>query len=139
MSLDDVDRRLLDMLKEDGRASFVELAERLNLSEAAVRRRVKRLLDRGVIRKFTVELGIPAAARAITLVAAELGSSTSEIARKIKSFKGVERVYEITGQYDIAAFIRGGSITEVNSTIDNIRSLESVVNTNTIIILRDVL
>ncbi len=139
MSLDEVDRELVEMLKGNGRASFVELAERLNLSEAAVRRRVKKLLDRGVIRKFTVELGVTTAARAITLVATELGSSTSEIATRIKSLEGVERVYEITGQYDIAAFIRGGSIVEVNSTIDNIRSLKNVVNTNTIIILRDVL
>ena len=138
MQLDEKDRRLLELLAENSRAPFVELAEKLGLSEAAVRRRVKRLVEQGVIKKFTVELAGRSGAYAITLVAVERGASTSELAERISKLEGVERVYEITGQYDIAAFIRGETISNVNTTIDSIRGMENVSNTNTIIILREV-
>jgi len=54
MNLDDIDRALLDALTEDARASFSALGERVGLSAPAVKRRVDRLVERGVISGFTV-------------------------------------------------------------------------------------
>jgi Lrp/AsnC family transcriptional regulator for asnA, asnC and gidA len=50
--------------------------------------------------------------------------------------KGVEIVYEITGQYDIAAIVSASSIAEINKCIDEVRRIEGVDDTNTVIILR---
>lgn len=137
MDLDEVDRRLLAMLREDGRRPFVDVAKELGLSEAAVRRRVRKLVESGVIRRFTVELGRRGGASSITLISVQPGAKMEDLARDIKGLPGVERVYEITGQYDLAVFVNGESIAEVNSTIDRIRALPSVVTTNTIIILKE--
>jgi DNA-binding Lrp family transcriptional regulator len=49
---------------------------------------------------------------------------------------GVEVVYEITGQYDIAAIIAAPAIAEINKCIDDIRKIEGVSDTNTVIILK---
>ena len=49
MSLDDTDRKLIDALQRDGRASYADLAELVGLSPAATRLRVQRLLDAGVV------------------------------------------------------------------------------------------
>jgi Lrp/AsnC family leucine-responsive transcriptional regulator len=54
--LDHFDRQLLALLQEDSRMSQAELGERVNLSAAAVNRRIKRLTDEGVIERFTIQL-----------------------------------------------------------------------------------
>ncbi|MGC8568807.1 MAG: winged helix-turn-helix transcriptional regulator [Nitrososphaeria archaeon] len=135
--MDEIDLKLLELLKENGRASYIELGKQLNLSEAAVRRRVKKLVDEGVIKKFTIEIKERERAMALTLLSTSPNVPTYEVASAISKIKGVEKVYEITGQYDIAVLISAPSIAEVNKVIDDIRKSNGVVNTNTVIILRE--
>lgn len=54
--IDAIDRRLLDLLRVDGRASWADLGGRVGLSASAVRRRVDRLTARGVVQGFTVQV-----------------------------------------------------------------------------------
>lgn len=54
MKLDDIDRKILQILTENGRASYVDIGKELNLSRVAVRERVHQLMNNGVIEKFTV-------------------------------------------------------------------------------------
>lgn len=138
MKLDSVDEKILSMLRENARMPYVEMAGRLGLSEAAVRRRVKKLVSSGVIKRFTIETEVSKNARAITLVSVESDKPTSSVATDIKNVPGVKQVYEITGQYDIAVFIEGDSIADVNSTIDKIRGMGGIAGTNTVIVLREV-
>ncbi len=138
MRLDDIDRKLLDLLKQDARMSYVELGARVGLSEAAVRRRIKKLQEEGIIKRFTVEIEVGQGASALTLVSVMPSMPTSEVSAKIKNLPGVQKVYEITGQYDIAVLITGSNIAEVNKCIDDIRKSEGVATTNTIIILREI-
>jgi len=135
--MDEIDLKLLELLKEDGRASYIDLGKQLNLSEAAVRRRVKKLVEDGVIKKFTIEIKERERAMALTLLSTSPNVPTYEVASNISKIKGVEKVYEITGQYDIAVLISAPSIAEVNKVIDEIRKAEGVINTNTVIILRE--
>ncbi len=135
-SLDEKDRKILDILKEDARRSFVDIAQAVNLSEPAVRRRIKNLVDEGVIRRFTVETEIGQGASAITLISVNPAVPTAEISAKLLKMEGVDVVYEITGQYDIAVIVSGSSIASINKSIDDIRRLEGVGNTNTVIILK---
>ncbi|HEU16213.1 MAG TPA: Lrp/AsnC family transcriptional regulator [Nitrososphaeria archaeon] len=137
MPSDDIDSKIIGMLKADARKPFVEIAKELGISEAAVRRRVRKLVESGTIKKFTIELGRLGGASAITLVAVEPGAQIRSIAERVRALDGVDRVYEITGQYDMAIFVGGESITDVNSTIDKIRSMDGVVSTNTVIILKE--
>jgi len=51
---------------------------------------------------------------------------------------GVQTIYEITGQYDIAAIISSTSIAEINRCIDDVRRTEGVADTNTVIVLRTI-
>jgi len=54
--IDELDLSILEILQENGRASYTEIAEKLHLSESTIRKRVQGLLRRGVIRKFTAEI-----------------------------------------------------------------------------------
>jgi len=136
MSVDDADRRILEVLKEDARIPFVELAKKVGLSEATVRRRVRSLVSRGIIKKFTIELGLKEGAKAMTLLSVSPSKPTPEVAEALKKLKGVEAVYEITGQYDVVAIISGSNIAEINKYVDEIRKVDGVEHTNTIIIMR---
>ncbi|MFQ6134295.1 MAG: HTH-type transcriptional regulator LysM [Nitrososphaerales archaeon] len=134
--LDDKDGKILDILKEDARRSFVDIAKAVNLSEPAVRRRIKNLVERGAIRRFTIETEVGQGASAITLISVNPSIPTAQISSKLLDMEGVNVVYEITGQYDIAVIVSGSNIANINKCIDDIRQLEGVGNTNTVIILK---
>jgi DNA-binding Lrp family transcriptional regulator len=139
MYKDKIDERIIGYLKEDSRESFVDIGKKLKLSESAVRRRVKNLVDSGTIKKFTLELGEDNATSAIVLVSVDSATDTSKVSLKIAKLEGAKTVYEITGQYDITTIMSASSITEINNSIDALRKIPGVVDTNTVIILRKII
>ncbi len=133
---DEVDQRILSILREDSRKSFVEIAKDVNLSEAAIRRRISKLISDGVITKFTIETSSGPQANAISLLSVNPSYPTSEISASLKQMKGVDSIFEITGEYDIAVIVSGSNIAEINGTIDEIRKLTGIDDTNTVVVLK---
>ena len=138
MFKDKVDEKIIEYLRENSRESFVDVGKKLKLSESAVRRRVKNLVDSGVIKKFTLELGEENVTSAIVLVSVDSATDTSKVSVKLAKLEGVKTVYEITGQYDITTIISASNISEINNSIDALRKIPGVIDTNTVIILRKV-
>ena len=139
MFKDKIDERIIGYLKEDSRESFVDIGKKLKLSESAVRRRVKNLVDSKTISKFTIELGEDNVTSAIVLVSVDSATDTSKVSLKLAKLDGVKTVYEITGQYDITTIMSASSIAEINNSIDALRKITGVVDTNTVIILKKVI
>ena len=139
MYKDKTDEKIIEYLKEDARKSFVDIGKKLKLSESAVRRRVKNLVDSGTIKKFTLELGEENNTSAIVLVSVDSATDTSKVSLKLAKLNGVKTVYEITGQYDITTIMSATSIAEINNSIDALRKISGVVDTNTVIILKKVI
>jgi Lrp/AsnC family transcriptional regulator, involved in the regulation of lysine biosynthesis len=135
--MDEKDRQIIKALKEDARAGFGEIGSKVGLSEGAVRKRIKTLTDEGVIRKFTVKVGVAEGAQAITLLATNPAHPTVEVSKKIQAIPNVETIYEVTGEYDIVAVITGMNVTEVNECIEKIRRVEGIMKTNTMIVLHN--
>ena len=136
MLRDKTDEKIIEFLRKDSRESFVDIGKKLKLSESAVRRRVKNLIDNGTIKKFTIEVGASNNTSAIVLVSVDSAMDTSKISSKLTKLEGVKTVYEITGQYDITAIISAPSINEINSCIDALRKIPGVTDSNSVIILR---
>jgi DNA-binding Lrp family transcriptional regulator len=134
--MDNTDKTIIEILKHDGRATYSNIGKRIGLSEGAVRKRIKTLVDSEVIKRFTVKVGLTDGAEAIALLSVDPSLPTSEVSKALKKFSNVETVYEITGEYDIAVTISGLNITEVNECLEEIRRLKGVANTNTMIVLR---
>jgi len=124
------------LLRGNSRLSFVEISKKVGLSEAAVRRRISNLLKGGTIKKFTIEVSEPQLTSAITYVSVSPSNPTSEVSKRIRTVAGVETIYETTGPFDIAVIIKGPNIAEVNRSVEEIRRISGVLNTNTTIILR---
>ena len=138
MLKDKVDKKIIEFLKENSRESFVDIGKKLKLSESAVRRRVKNLVDSGTIKKFTLEIGEENVTSAIVLVSVDSATDTSKVSLKLAKLDGVKTVYEITGQYDITTIISASNISEINNSIDALRKIPGVIDTNTVIILRKI-
>ena len=135
MYRDNTDEKILGFLRDDSRESFVVIGKKLKLSESAVRRRVKNMVNNGVIEKFTIE---EQNASAIVLVSVDSSIDTSKVSVKLTKLNAVKTVYEITGQYDISVIIKAPNITEINACIDDLRKIPGVIDTNTVIILRTI-
>ena len=136
--VDEIDERIVQVLKENSRVTYVDLGKIVGLSEGAVRNRVQALLDRGVIRKFTIEVATTIGMRAITMIAVDPAIPTSAVSEDVRGMDAIERIYEITGEYDIAAVVSSPNMKGVNQCIEEIRAIKGVVKTNTMIVLRTI-
>lgn len=139
MFKDKIDQKIIEYLKENSRESFVDIGKKLKLSESAVRRRVKNLVDSKTIKRFTVEMGEENVTSAIVLVSVDSATDTAKVSVKLAKLDGVKTVYEITGQYDITTIISASNISEINNSIDALRKIQGVIDTNTVIILRKII
>ena len=104
MKVDSLDRSILTVLRDSGRASFVEIAERVGVTERTIRTRMKRLEEDGVIRGYTIRetgIGLTALIRMKVGPGTEIGSLAGEFA----SWDGVESVYENSGDADLIAVV----------------------------------
>ena len=135
--MDEKDKQIIKILKDDSRAGYADIGTKVSLSEGAVRKRIKTLSDDGIIRKFTLKVGTAEGAQAITLLATNPSYPTVEVSKKIMATPNVETIYEVTGEYDIVAVISGMNVTEVNECIEKIRRVEGIMKTNTMIVLRN--
>ena len=136
--LDDVDRQILELLKRNSRVKYTELARIVGVTEGAVRRRVSRLVKNGVIKRFTVEIGVTKPLlKALVLISARTSHPLSTVSENVKRLQGVEAVYEVSGLYDIVAVIKGDDISDLNNCIDEIRKIDGVESTNTLVVLRE--
>ena len=134
--VDEIDERIINLLKENSRVTYVEIGNTVGLSEGAVRNRVQALVNSGMIRKFTIEVAPSIRVRALTMISVNPSTPTYSISKKIEELSGIERIYEVTGEYDVFCVVSSRDIEGVNQCIEDIRKIEGIVKTNTIIVLR---
>ncbi len=103
IELDEIDKRIIQLLKQNSRLSFSELARQFGFSDVAIRKRVEKLVERGVIKRFTCEinyakLGRPVSAFVFVKTRAD---RTNDVLEALKAIPDVEQIYQVMGDYDI--------------------------------------
>jgi DNA-binding Lrp family transcriptional regulator len=134
--LDEIDEKIISILKKDSRTPYIEIAKAVGLSEGAVRKRIQNLVKNEIIKRFSIEVTAKEGIKAVTLVSTTPSIPTPQVAEQIRAINGVEVVYEVTGQYDVAAVISGADIAAINKCIDEIRHINGIKDTNTLIVLK---
>jgi len=134
--LDEVDIKILSILRENARTPYTEMAKELRLSESAVRKRINRLIKAGVIRRFTIDYSIGNEVRAVILVKTQSSIPVPEVSKNLMKVACTDRVYEVTGEYDIVVVSVSKDIAGLNKCIDEIRSTKGVLTTNSMVVLR---
>lgn len=132
--MDEVDEKILSILQEDGRASFTNIAEQVDVSEGTVRNRVEKLQETGVIQNFTVEIGRDRGISAFISVNVSTGREFEQI---ISDFPDDLQVYELAGDMDMLVKVERDSSEQVNQIVDDIRAVEGVKSTQTYMILSE--
>lgn len=132
--MDEIDSRILEILKKDARKPYTEVAEQIGASEGTVRNRVQKLVEDGVIRRFTVSTSV-GNVRAMIEVEVDIDVETSEVSGEIAGWGGVDFVWEISGNEDIVVVVDVANTAEVNDLITRIRQLDETVSTRTRLIL----
>ena len=135
--MDDLDRRLLELLTAKGRASVTRLATDLGVARATVQERMQRLERDGPVRGYTVRLA-PEYARgriaAHVMIAAD-PKQQAALTRALLKIPGVRALRTISGQYDLIAEVQEESTGALDACIDAIGALDGVERTLSSIVL----
>jgi len=91
--MDIIDQKILELLEVNSRMSFNEISDKINKTEATVRRRVKRLKDEGIIQKFTIEYDIDTGQKISATIKIE--PDFKDIKRIVKELLNVEEISNI--------------------------------------------
>ena len=135
--LDDTDRALLALLRENARTPTALLARRLELSRTTVQSRLERLLRQRVIAGFTVvvpdevEAALVRAHVLITL-APKRAAAIEAALRRIPELRVL---HSVSGPFDLIAIVAAASIGELDALIDRIGALDGVERTTSAIVL----
>lgn len=95
MLIDDIDRRILEILKSNARTSFREVSRRLGVSTPTVAARVRKLEDLGVIRGYTLRLRADPSRG--TMFFFETGGRTGRLRRRLEGIDGVSHIIPLAG------------------------------------------
>ncbi|WP_135466311.1 Lrp/AsnC family transcriptional regulator [Crenalkalicoccus roseus] len=137
MELDETDRRLIALLRDDARRPASSLAAALGVSRGTVQNRIARLLREGVIQGFTIRLG-PGAGRdgVRAIMAIEIrGRATEAVLRALRGFPEVRTLHTTNGRWDVIAELEAGSLEAFDRVLNRIRMLEGVAATETSLLL----
>ena len=134
--IDKLDKRILDIMKRDSRRPYVEIAEKLGVSEGTVRSRVHRMTEEGIIRGFTIKTSSKNV-KALVEIKVDVNTDTEHIAKDLANYDGVTEVLEITGDQDIIAIVDVESSQSLNDLIDQVRKYSNVRSTMTRLILKE--
>ena len=137
---DRLDRALIALLRNDGRATVSKLADILEVSRGTVQNRIDRLLESGTLLGFTVRVREDYdenQVRAIMLIEVE-GRSTTEVIKRLRGIPELITLHTTNGAWDLVAEIRSASLADFDRVLREVRLIDGVLNSETSILLSSV-
>ena len=137
---DELDRRLISVLREDGRAPISKLGTILGVSRATVQSRLDRLIESGAVLGFTVRFRQDYdvnAIRAIMMIEVT-GKSTTAVTRQLRGLPELHSLHTTNGTWDLIAEIRADSLTDFDRVLREVRTIDGVLNSETSMLLSSV-
>ncbi|MBW9062422.1 Lrp/AsnC family transcriptional regulator [Rhizobium herbae] len=135
--MDTIDRRLLAILRTDGRASISKLAELLKISRGTVQNRIDRLTAEGIIAGFTVRIAAaedPNAVRAVMLIEIT-GQKTVSAIKMLRGIPEIRALHTTNGAWDLVAEIQTENLAEFDRVLRHIRAMDGVSKSETSLLL----
>ncbi len=135
--MDDIDRQLIGLLRNDARASVASLAKLLGVARGTVQNRMARLAASGTIVGYTVRLkpdiGVERI-RAFMTVAVE-GNQVDTVIKALRGEPAVAALHSTNGRWDIVAELRADSLEEFDRVLARVRLVEGISQTETSLLL----
>ncbi len=121
MDLKRDEAQILEILKADSKTPLVQIAKQTGLRPSTVHAKIKRMVDRGIIKRFTVDVDQKALGRDLTVFMLVSGGLERYIGQDIEEDQYVEEIHGITGDYDLLLKLRFRDIGEFNRFIVGFR------------------
>ncbi len=132
--MDDLDRRILDILRRDARTPYTEIADEVGTSEGTVRNRVERMMDDNVIERFTIATRT-GNVKAMLEIGVAVDVDTKAVSERMAEWEEVDFVWMVSGEQDIVLVVDAADTRGVNDLITQARDQDEVVSTKTRLIL----
>lgn len=135
--MDDIDRQLIGLLRDNARASIASLAKHLSVARGTVSNRLERLERDGVIVGYTLRLRPQVEAqhiRALMTVLVE-GNRTEAVLRALRGDPAVSALHSTNGRWDIVAELRAESLEAFDRVLARIRLIDGISSTETSLLL----
>ncbi|XYK79036.1 MAG: Lrp/AsnC family transcriptional regulator [Labrenzia sp.] len=137
---DTLDRELVSVLREDGRASLSKLADILGVSRGTVQNRLDRLLESGTLLGFTVRVREDYDNDSIhAMMSIQVsGKSTSVVIKRLRGIPELQQLHTTNGNWDLVAHLVAPSLSEFDRILRDVRTIDGVLNSETSILLSSV-
>jgi Lrp/AsnC family transcriptional regulator, leucine-responsive regulatory protein len=136
--VDDLDRRIINELRQNGRATYAELGRQVGLSASAVHERVGKLETSGVITGYHATVDPSAIGLGVTALVGIQPSDTAEdneVAVKLAGLSEVESCWAVAGDEAFVVKVRVPTVDELERTINRLRRIHGVARTRTTVVL----
>lgn len=137
---DELDRRLISLLRRDGRAPISKLADLLGVTRATVQSRLDRLLETGTLLGFTARVREDYAEdyiRAIMMIEV-VGKSTGQVIRALRGMPELSTLHTTNGHWDLVVEIRVARLQDFDRVLREVRIIDGVKNSETSLLLSSV-
>jgi Lrp/AsnC family transcriptional regulator for asnA, asnC and gidA len=137
VQLDEVSKKIVEQLQVDGRRSYAEIGKAVGLSEAAVRQRVQKLTDAGVMQVVAVTDPMQLGFYRQAMIGIRASGDTRVLADRLSDIPAVDYVVLTAGTFDILAEVVCEDDDELIALLNSqIRNLEGVLSTETFVYLK---
>jgi DNA-binding Lrp family transcriptional regulator len=136
--LDDIDRKILALLRENSRRTLADIGAQVGLSVAAVKRRVGRLERDGVIKGYTARIDTSMLRDAIEVVMEVYCADRTSPGDIRPSFEQLDEVvtgFTVSGEPDVLLRLRVDSVAHLEEVVERVRRDPNVVRTRTMLVL----
>jgi Lrp/AsnC family transcriptional regulator for asnA, asnC and gidA len=137
VALDDVSKGIIEQLQEDGRRSYAEIGKAVGLSEAAVRQRVQKLTDAGVMQVVAVTDPMQLGFYRQAMIGIRATGDTTKVAEQLAAIPAIDYVVLTAGSFDVLAEVVCESDEDLIELLNHrIRAIEGVLSTETFVYLK---
>jgi len=137
ITMDDIDRQLIGLLRNDARASVASLAKTLGVSRGTVQNRMARLVANGTVVGYTVRLKPDVEEQRIRafMTGAVEGNQLDAVIKALRGEPAVTALYSTNGRWDIVAELRADTLESFDRVLARIRLIEGISQTETSLLL----
>lgn len=137
VQLDDLSKAIIEQLQGDGRRSYAEIGKAVGLSEAAVRQRVQKLTDSGVMQVVAVTDPMQLGFYRQAMIGVRVSGDTTVVAEALGSLEAVDYVVLTAGSFDILAEVVCENDDDLIELLNKqIRAIDGVASTETFVYLK---
>ncbi|PLJ77098.1 Lrp/AsnC family transcriptional regulator [Infirmifilum sp. NZ] len=138
VKLDHIDKKILEMLQDNAKTPYSQIASQLGISEATVHLRIRKLVNAGIIKRFQAVVDPEKVGKKVTAIIAVIAipQKYNQVLKQLERMPEVYEIYDVTGEYSTILKVRVRNKEDLAKLIDEIGGIDGVESTKTMYVLR---